>query len=184
MFIVAHSCRCQWKLVRQSVAMYILSMRQDIIITWHVAGHIKQPLLYYSYLIQHYIHQPCLIVHVCSGVLCKSISLCPSSRHYQKQPVNIMFTCFIMEVEILKSCTCVSHFMLTRHTVRLLVLQNIVLRSMQYITHPLCLRLCADGYYNKWRNLFFKMKGDIGMVQSTKQERTRGHFTADTHKST
>ena len=28
------------------------------------------------------------------------------------------------------------------------------------------------------------MKGDIGMVQSTKQERTRGHFTADTHKST
>ena len=42
----------------------------------------------------------------------------------------------------------------------------------------LVVRVVHKNNGNKWKNHFFKMKGDIGVAQSTKKKRTRGHFTA------
>ena len=43
---------------------------------------------------------------------------------------------------------------------------------------------CAEEVKRCVRVHFFKMKGDIGMAQNTKKERTRGHHTAKTHQAT
>ena len=49
----------------------------------------------------------------------------------------------------------------------------VMAQNTRKISHraPACSRCIPIG--NKWEN---KMKGDIGMVQSTKNEGTRGHF--------
>ena len=39
-------------------------------------------------------------------------------------------------------------------------------------------------WYIQVENHFFKIKGEIGMDQNMKKERTRCHYTAKTHKAT
>ena len=65
----------------------------------------------------------------------------------------------------------------TQYTIRKLSLSNTEVRMLVYFVN-------FSFILYKWKNHLFKMKGDIGMVQSMKKEETRSHYTAKTCKAT